>query len=374
MKRSYFLEKIQFLFKNHPVVAILGPRQVGKTTLSQMYADNNMTEVHHYDLEDPKDLQKLENPMLILEKHKGLVIIDEIQRRPELFPIIRVLADQKKVNRQFLILGSASRELINQSSESLAGRIAYFELPTFCIRETSDLQKLWIYGGYPKVFLDDDIEGRWEWLKNYTRNFIERDIPALGIDCSASKMRQLWNMLAHYNANKINYSELSRSLEKTSTTIKNYVDILQSTLMISRLQPWHANISKRQVKTPKIFFKDTGILHYFLGISSWDSLIGSPHLGASWESFALKQILYLNNYDENDCYYWSTHQGPELDLLVMHRGKRLGYEFKFSEAPEVTKSMHIAMEDLKLDSLTIVNPGPDEYQIDEKINVLGLKV
>lgn len=181
-------------------------------------------------------------------------------------------------------------------------------------------------------------------------------------------------MLAHYNSNKVNYSELGRSLERTSTTIKHYIDILQSTLMLSRLQPWHANISKRQVKVPKIFFKDTGILHSFLGITDWDSLVGSPHLGASWESFALKQIIYLKDYDENDCYYWSAHQGPELDLLVMHKGKRLGYEFKFSESPQITKSMHIAMQDLKLDSLTIVNPGSDEYPIGDKINILGLKI
>lgn len=373
MKRPYFLKKIQFLFKSHPVVAILGPRQVGKTTLSEMYAEGE-SEVHKYDLENPKDLRKLENPMLVLEKHKGLIIIDEIQRKEELFPIIRVLVDQKNVKRRFLILGSASAELLNQSSETLAGRIAYIELPTFCIQDTQDFQKLWLYGGYPRVFLDDDIDNRWEWLKNYTRNFIERDIPALGIDCSAPKMRQLWNMLAHYNANKVNYTDLGRSVERTSTTIKHYIDILQSTLMLLKLQPWHENISKRQVKAPKIFFKDTGILHYFLGITDWDSLIGSPHLGASWESFALKQIIYLRDYDENDCYYWSTHQGPELDLLVMHKGKRLGYEFKFSEAPQVTKSMHVAIEDLRLDSLTIVNPGPDDYPIDEKISVLGFKV
>lgn len=373
MERKYFLEKIKFLFKSHSVVAILGPRQVGKTTLAEMFAEEE-PEVHRYDLEDPKDLQKLENPMLVLEKQQGLIIIDEIQRKEELFPIIRVLVDQKKVKRKFLILGSASRELINQSSESLAGRIAYIELPTFCIKDTKDFQKLWLYGGYPRVFLEEDIESRWEWLKNYVRNFIERDVPALGIDFSTQKMRQLWNMLAHYNANKVNYTDLARSLEKTSTTIKHYIDILQSTLMLFRLQPWHENISKRQVKAPKIFFKDTGILHYFLGITDWDSLLGSPHLGASWESFALKQIMYLHDYDENDCYYWSAHQGPELDLLVMHKGKRLGYEFKFSEAPQITKSMRIAIEDLKLDSLTIVNPGPYEYPMDEKISLLGLKV
>lgn len=272
MKRTYFLEKIQFLFKSHPVVAILGPRQVGKTTLSEMFAEEDL-EVHKYDLEDPKDLKRLENPMLVLEKQQGLIIIDEIQRKEELFPIIRVLADQKHVKRKFLILGSASRELINQSSESLAGRIAYFELPTFCIKETDELQKLWLYGGYPRVFLQEDIDSRWEWLKNYTRNFIERDIPALGIECSATKMRQLWNMLAHYNANKVNYTELGRSLERTNVNIKHYIDILQSTLMLCKLQPWHENISKRQVKAPKIFFKDTGILHYFLGITDWNSLV-----------------------------------------------------------------------------------------------------
>lgn len=373
MERHHFLEKIDYLFETHPVVAILGPRQVGKTTLADMYA-KGQKEVHKYDLEDIRDLDRLENPMISLEKQRGLIIIDEIQRREDLFPVIRVLVDQKGVDRKFLILGSASLELINQSSETLAGRLAYMELPVFSVVETQEVEKLWVYGGFPKAFLENTNQKRWEWIKNYTRSFIERDLPALGINISKRKMRQLWNMLAHYNANKINYSDLSRSLELTSTTIKHYIDILESALMIQRLAPWHENISKQQVKAPKLMFKDSGILHYMLGITSWDSLLKNPNLGASWESFALRQIVLLNDFDENDCYYWSTHQGAELDLLVMNQGKRLGYEFKFSESPQITKSMLIAMEDLKLDSLTIVNPGPHKYDKAENIHVQGLGV
>lgn len=370
MERHHFLKRIDYLFETHPVVAILGPRQVGKTTLADMYAKGHK-EVHKYDLEDFRDLDRLENPMVSLEKQQGLIIIDEIQRREDLFPVIRVLVDQK-ADRKFLILGSASLELIKQSSETLAGRLAYMELPGFSVIETKEVEKLWVYGGFPKAFLGSSNQNQWEWIKNYTRNFIERDIPALGIDISKRKMRQLWHMLAHYNSNKINYSDLSRSLELTSTTIKHYIDILESTLMIQRLVPWHENISKQQVKAPKLLFKDSGILHYMLGITGWDSLLKNPNLGASWESFALRQIVLMNDYDENDCYYWSTHQGAELDLLVMHQGKRLGYEFKFSETPQITKSMRIAMEDLKLDSLTIVNPGRHRYDKEKNIHIQGL--
>lgn len=373
MERTYFLNKIKKLFKSHSVVGILGPRQVGKTTLAEMYAQEQK-QVHKYDLEDPRDLSRLENPMTVLEKQRGLIIIDEIQRKEDLFPVLRVLVDQKKIKRKFLILGSASLELIKQSSETLAGRIAYIELPTFSIKETEELQKLWVYGGFPKVFLTRTIAEKWEWIKNYIRNFLERDIPALGINISTRKMRQLWSMLAHYNSNKINYSDLSRSLELTSTTIKHYIDILESTLMIQRLAAWHENISKRQVKAPKTYFKDSGILHYMLDIKSWDGLLKNPLLGSSWESFALKQIMLINDFDENDCYYWSVHRGAELDLLVMNKGKRLGFEFKFSEAPQITKSMRVAMNDLKLDSLTIVNPGEHEYSLEKKIHVFGLKI
>lgn len=373
MERPHFLEKIDYLFETHSVVVILGPRQVGKTTLANMYA-KRFGEVHKYDLEDVRDLDRLDNPMLSLEKQRGLIIIDEIQRREDLFPVIRVLVDQKEIDRKFLILGSASLELIKQSSETLAGRVAYMELPEFSKIDTQEVRQLWVYGGFPKVFLNKSEKNRWEWIKNYTHSFIERDIPALGINVSKRKMRQLWAMLAHYNAKKINYSDLSHSLELTSTTIKHYTDILESTLMIQRLAPWHENISKQQVKAPKLLFKDSGILHYMLGITSWDSLLRNPNMGSSWESFALRQIVLLNDYDENDCYYWSTHQGAELDLLVMHQGKRLGYEFKFSESPQVTKSMLIAMQDLKLDSLTIVTPGPHQYDKRENIHIQGLGI
>lgn len=373
MKRPYYLNEISNLFSTHNVVAILGPRQVGKTTLAEMYAEGKQ-EVHKYDLENPDDIIRLENPMLTLGSQKGLIIIDEIQRREELFPVIRVLADQKNIDRKFLILGSASRELIRQSSETLAGRIAYIELPTFSILETNELRQLWLYGGFPKVYLEKETKKKWNWLRNYITNFIERDIPALGFDIHAQKIRRLWQMLAHYNANKINYTDLSRSLENTDTTIKNYVDIFEGMLVIQRLMPWHENISKRQVKTPKIFFKDSGILHYMLGITTWDSLLGNPHLGASWESFALKQIMLLNNFDPYDCYHWSTHQGAELDLLVVQGGQRLGFEFKFSEAPQITKSMRIAMEELKLTSLTIINPGPHKFSLEDNIHVHGLNI
>lgn len=375
MDRAVFLEKIDQLFATHSVVAILGPRQVGKTTLAEMYAEKHASEqISKFDLEDPRDLFRLKNAMYVLEQQKGLIIIDEIQRRENLFPLIRVLVDQKKVKRKFLILGSASPHLLKQSSETLAGRITYLELPTFSVLDTKLSPELWLYGGFPKVLLADSPDKKWKWLKDYIFNFIERDIPALGINAPAQKMRQLWAMLAHYNANRVNYSDLSRSIERTSVSVKDYIDILVETFMLQKLMPWHENISKRQVKAPKILFKDTGILHYMMGINTWDSLMQNPHLGASWESFAIKQIILLNGFDENDCYYWATHQEAELDLLVMHRGKRLGFEMKFSETPEITKSMRIAMKDLKLNSLTIVHPGKDSFDLEDNIHLYGLKV
>lgn len=371
MDRTYYLEKIDSLFENHKVVAILGPRQVGKTTLADFYSQRQK-EVHKYDLENPIDLNLLENPMLLLENQTGLIVIDEIQRREDLFPVIRVLADQKNKDRKFLILGSASQELIKQSSETLAGRIAYIELPGFSLLETHETKKLWVSGGFPKAFLASSTEKRLEWIQHYVRNFLERDIPSFGINILTPQMRRLWYMLGHYNAKKINYSDLARSVELSSATIKRYVDILESTLMLQRLHPWHENISKRQSKAPKLIFKDSGILHYMLGLDTWDSLIRSPHLGFSWESFAIRQIILLNNFNEQDCYYWSTQDGTELDLFVFTRGKKLGFEFKFSESPSITKSMRIALKDLQLDSLTIVNPGSRDYQKEVKIFVKGL--
>ncbi len=371
MQRSFYSDKISSLLRSHAVVAILGPRQIGKSTLAQLFS-KHQNKTYYFDLEDPRQLNVLETPMAALENLTGLIIIDEVQRRPDLFPAIRVLVDRAKGKLKFLILGSASRELIQQSSETLAGRIAYFELNPFSIIEIQDVKKLWLRGGYPKSFLARSIQDSLNWRRYYIRNFIEQDIPSLGIDISTQVMRRLWNMLAHYNANTINYSDLARSLGRSPNSIKHYIDILTQSLVLQQLQPWHENISKRQVKSPKIYFKDTGLLHSMLGITSWNDLLGHPQLGASWEAFALRQIMILEDVEPEDCYFWSTVQEAELDLLILKNGKRLGYEFKFSESPSITKSMRIALADLKLDSLKIVCPSPHSYSIEKKISVLGI--
>jgi predicted AAA+ superfamily ATPase len=372
MEREALQHTINHLLRVHPAVALLGPRQCGKTTLAQMYA-----ETHHpskrFDLENPEDLLFLENPMLSLSDLEGLIIIDEIQRRPDLFPILRVLIDRHKENQKFLILGSATRDLIQQSSETLAGRLAYIEVTPFSYWETKEMKKLWVRGGFPLSYLSETDLDAFTWLKFYITSFLERDIPSLGINVPAPALRRFWMMLAHYHGNFFNASEIGTSLNASAASIRHYIDILVGTFMIRQLQPWLENIKKRQVKTPKIYFRDSGIFHYLLGIRGTEDLLYHPKLGASWEGFALEEIIRFHQADPEDCFFWAIHNQAELDLLIIKDGKRLGFEIKYTDAPKITKSMHTALEVLHLDSLVVIYPGSKVIPLSDKITAIGLE-
>jgi len=356
-----------------PIVAILGPRQCGKTTLARQFAEKQSSKtVTYFDLENIEDLSRLEhNAQHLLGGLTGLIVIDEIQKRPDLFPILRVLID-RKADQQFLILGSASRELIAQSSESLAGRIVYLELCPFDLSEATHEKQLWQRGGFPLAYLADTEEKSTFWRKQYIRTFLEQDIPNLGIRIPASDLRRFWTMLAHYHAGIFNASEMGKSLMLNYKTMQNYLAILTGTFMVRRLNPWYENISKRQVKSPKIYFRDSGLLHTLLNINTHQELIHHPKLELSWEGFALEMVIRALGVDAEDCYFWASQASAELDLLVFKDGKRLGFEFKFQDAPRLTKSMHIAKQDLKLDSLTIIYPGETTYQLDG-VTVISLQ-
>ena len=374
MDRPRYLKEIEDQFRVHSVCAILGPRQVGKTTLAKMYVKEQFKDDYiHFDLENPVDLARLENPMLAFSSVKeSIIVIDEIQLRPDLFPILRVIVDDESNNFKFLILGSASRDLIQQSSESLAGRIGYIELPPFTLFEVKDSQKLQIRGGFPRSYLADTEDDSYRWRKSYISTFLERDIPNLGFNIPAAHLRRFWTMLAHYHGQTLNYSEIARSLMISDNTVRRYVDILAGTFMVRVLLPWFENISKRQVKSPKIYLRDSGILNSLLGISSRDQLETNPKLGAFWEGFALEQIISFLNVDTESAFFWSTHADAELDLLIFKDGKRLGFEFKYSDAPKATRSMHSALKDLKLEHLYVVYPGNKTFPIAEKITVVSL--
>ncbi|MCB1107716.1 MAG: ATP-binding protein [Chlamydiia bacterium] len=374
MKRPYFLNKIKKAFKVHPVVAIIGPRQCGKTTLARMFANEqgDHPPENYFDLEDLHDLQRLESPQTTLSNLEGLVVIDEVQRKPHLFQTLRVLCDKKKEKQKFLILGSASQDLLKQSSETLTGRIQYIELTPFNFEEVQDLATLWKRGGFPRSFLAEDYSSSLIWRKSYIRTFIEQDIPNLGFKMQSEQLRRFWMMLTHYHGCFYNASEIGRSLNIPVKKIRDYADILTDTLMIRQLQPWYENISKRQVKTPKIYFRDSGLFHTLLGIESESSLLTHPKLGSSWEGFALEEVIRHLEVDPFDCFFWASHAHAELDLLVFKGGKRLGFEFKYSDHIKVTKSMRIAMEDLKLDALVVIYPGSKSHEIEDSIHAAGL--
>ncbi len=375
MDRPYYLHKIKLLNDQFPAVCLLGPRQVGKTTLAKLYAGSRQMDydnIYLFDLENPQHLSMLKEPQIALGSLQGLIIIDEIQRKPELFPLLRVLIDQQNQKQRWLILGSASRDLLRQSSESLAGRIAYLEIQPFSYQEVHEWERLWLRGGFPGSYLATSNDGSIEWRKQYVKTFLEQDIPNLGITIAPLNLRRFWMMLAHYHGNILNVEELSRSLSINNKNIRYYLDVLTNTFMIRQLQPWWENISKRQVKSPKIYFRDSGLLHYLLSIEDQHQLIYHPKLGASWEGFALEEIIRCHRVDPEDCFFWATHQQAELDLLLFQKGKRLGFEFKYADAPILTKSMKIAFDDLHLDELTIIYPGETNYKLTEKIQVVGL--
>jgi uncharacterized protein len=357
------------------VVAILGPRQCGKTTLAKQYLRNlKSNEILYFDCEDPRELAKLENPMFFMEKFEGLVVIDEIQRRPDIFPVLRVLADQP-ANRRFLILGSASRDLISQSSETLAGRISYLELGVFSLAEigTSNLDTLWLRGGFPLSYLAQSNSASVQWREDFIRTFLERDIPNLGIRIPSLMLRRFWMMLSHYHGQIFNASEIGKSLNIADTTVKRYVDLLTGTFMIRQLPPWYYNTKKRLVKRPKIYFRDSGILHTLLSVTEFDELLNHPRLGASWEGFAMEHVLNAFDLKEDEAYFWAAHTGAELDLVFQKKDRLCGVEIKFSEVPKITRSIRSAIEELGLEHVYIVFPGNDLYPMDDHITAVGLK-
>lgn len=370
--RNDCTSQLEFLFSVNPVVAILGPRQCGKTTLARLYADSLRQSVLYLDLEDIHDLQRLDNPLLALEESYDLIVIDEIQRRPELFPTLRVLVDQRREKQKFLILGSASRDLIQQSSETLAGRISYMELTPFTYPEVKDMNPLWIQGGFPNAYLAKSANISWEWRKAYVATFLERDIPNLGINIPHQTLRRFWMMVAHCHGNIFNASEIGQSLGIAHTTAREYLNILTGTFMLRELVPWFENINKRQIKSPKIYFRDSGIYHYLLGIPDKTALINHPKLGASWEGFALESIIRHHQAYPEEVYFWGIHSQAELDLLIIKNGKKLGFEFKYSDKIQMNTSMKAAIEYLTLDELTVIYPGNKSYQLSEKIKVCGL--
>lgn len=375
MERPLFLQLIKRYLKVHPIVAILGPRQCGKTTLARKYCQEfpDFPKSNYFDLESPLDLERLKNPMLALTALSGLIVIDEVQRHPELFPILRVLADRDDLNQNYLILGSASRALLKQSSESLAGRIAYLELTPFNLKEVKDLQSLWLYGGFPKSFLAKSDEESYDWRNFYIRTLLEQDIPNLGIQIPPETLKRFWSMLAHYHGNIFNASELGRSFGASDVTMRKYLDILTGTFMIRELQPWYANLGKRQVKSPKIYFRDSGLFHALLRVQNRQELLCHPKIGASWEGFALEEVIRAHSNQHEDFYFWSTYGGAEIDLVIPHSIEPIGIEFKYSDAPKLTKSMSIALKDLNLSHLYVIYPGDVDYRLSNNATVMGLK-
>ena len=374
IQRSSRIDDVERLLRQFPVVGILGTRQCGKTTLARQIAAARTGVTEHFDLEDPVDRNRLTDPTLTLGPLRGLVVLDEIQRVPELFPVLRVLADRKPRHARFLVLGSASPHMLRQSSESLAGRIAYMELEGFSLSEiqTQHMNKLWLRGGLPPSFLAKNSKESVAWRRAFVRTFLERDLPQLGVRTSSTTLERFWSMLAHYHGQIWNSSEFARSFGVSDQSVRRYLDLLTSTFVVRQLQPWIANIKKRQVKAPKIYMRDTGLLHSLLGIESQRDLERHPRLGASWEGFALHTVLNLLHVDSRDCFFWATHRGAELDLLVRRGRKLMGFDFKRSSAPGLTRSMRTAVADLGLTRLVVVHAGKQCYPLAKGIDAIPL--
>ena len=358
-----------------PVVAILGPRQIGKTTLARQVADEHDDPAQRLDLENPADLNRLlDDPMLVLEDMRGLVVIDEVQRRPELFPVLRVLADRRPWPARFLVLGSASPALIRQSSESLAGRVHYYRLGGLGLDEVDcQLDRRWLRGGFPEAWLANDDAAGFLWLDSFVRTFLERDLPELGVRVPAPALRRFWTMLGHWHGQVWQSSEFARSFGVADTTVKRYLDILSAALVVRQLRPWHENIAKRQVKAPKVYLHDSGVLHALLGIETMDALNTHPKTGASWEGLIVEAIIDYLGLQEDQVHFWATHGGAELDLLLVRGAKRAGIEIKRTSAPKVTRSMRIAIDDLGLDEAVVVHAGRESYPLGERVRAVSAR-
>ena len=371
LPRTDYLYQLEVATSRSPVTALLGPRQCGKTTLARQLAATRKSTF--LDLESEPDVRRLANPELVLGSLDGLVVLDEIQRMPRLFNALRVLVDRAGGRSRFLILGSASPELVRGVSESLAGRVEFIELAGFDLAETGVETWLrnWLRGGFPRSYLAASDSDSMAWREGFIRTFLERDIPQLGITIPAADMRRFWTMLAHWHGQTWNASKLGRAMSLTDKTVRSYLDLLTGTYMVRQLHPWFENVAKRQVKAPKVYFRDTGLLHALLDARDDGVLFASPNVGASWEGFVIEQI--LRAVRPSNAWFWAAHGGGELDLLVFDKGRRIGFEVKFNEAPDVTRTMRDVVRVLSLDHLFVVCPGRDAYPVESRISVLPIR-
>lgn len=370
--REALLRRIRTALKHSPAVALLGPRQCGKTTLARMLLSPDSE--NYFDLEAPTSLRRLDEPQTALAQLRGLVVIDEVQRRPDLFPILRVLVDRARTPARFLLLGSASPALLRQSSESLAGRIDVIQTAGFSSQEVGPqrVERLWLRGGFPRSFLAASESRSFAWRRQFISTFLEQDVPQLGIRIPAPQLERFWTMLAHYHGQIWNAAEPAASLGLSQPTVRSYLDLMSSVYMVRQLQPWHENLAKRQVKSPKIYLRDPGLLHALLGIRTRKDLLSHPKLGASWEGFVIDEL--LRKFEREQAFFWATHQGAELDLMLIRGSRRIGIEIKRADAPGFTPSMRSALEDLRLDKLWVIYPGTERYKLRENSTALPLSM
>lgn len=372
LHRTRLRDDVARLLAQFRGVLLVGPRQVGKTTLARTFLPAGHPQ--YFDLENPIVAAQLSHPLAVLQPLRGLVVIDEVHLAPGLFPVLRGLMDREGTPARFLLLGSAAMALLRQGSQSLAGRLAVVEVHGFDLQEAGtqpeQVQALWHRGGYPLSYLAPADAASAEWRAQFIELFLQRDLPQLGINVPAPAMRRFWMMLTHYHGQTWNAADPARSLGVNESTVRRYLDWLTQTFMVRQLPAWHANLGKRQVKAPKVYLRDSGLLHTLMGLKSGAELLHHPRLGASWEGFALEQVLRLARPDE--AYFWATHNGAELDLLMLKHGKRVGVEFKYADAPVLTPSMRIALADLALDALYVVYPGERRYALAPKVQAVPL--
>jgi uncharacterized protein len=371
IRRAAILSRLREALERARIVLLCGPRQCGKTTLARELLSEES--VNYFDLEDPAGLARLDEPMTALRPLKGLVVIDEVQRRPDLFPVLRVLADRRAAGARFLILGSASGDLLRQSSESLAGRVEHISIGGFSVEElgSSVLQDLWRRGSFPRAFLAAKESDSVAWRKQFVQTLLERDLPQWGVRVPAAALQRFWTMIAHYHGQIWKATEPARALGVGESTTRRYLDLLTDAFMVRQLQPWHANVSKRQVKAPKVYVRDSGLLHQLLGIRTDKELLSHPKVGASWEGFVLEQVLAAEPHDE--AYFWATHQGAEIDLVLRRDGRLWGIECKRSDAPQLTPSIRIARTDLGLERVAVLYPGNKRYPISGEVEAVPLE-
>ena len=370
LTRTTDLALVRTALRRSRIVALLGPRQCGKTTLARAFVAPESP--NYFDLEDPASLARLAEPETSLRPLKGLVVIDEVQRRPELFPLLRVLADRHPMPARFLVLGSAAPDLLRQASESLAGRIETVSLEGFRLADLgADAQpRHWLRGGFPLAFTARSDADSFVWRRQFLQTFLERDLPQLGMGTPAAALHRFWSMVAHYHGQIWNAADPARALGVNESTVRRYLDLMTGVFMVRQLPPWFENLGKRQVKAPKVYVRDSGLLHALLGLGTQRDLEHHPKLGASWEGYAVEEVLKALRPDE--AYYWATHNGAEIDLVLFKKGRRIGVECKRADAPTFTPSMRIALADLKLDELIVVYPGERRYRLDKRVEVVPL--